>query len=108
MTRDELVEAVTEALYLSPGLEVLPPDTDWEHVVAEATVDIAIPLVTEAIAQAICDTAFEVFVAADGHRAIKVHLHHEGLTEAEKIARSWQPGPKPPMRVMERIYDDEG
>jgi hypothetical protein len=107
VTHDELVEAVADALYLSDDLEKIPPGTDWEHVVAAAAVDVVIPMVTEAIGDAIRDVAFEVFVASDGERSIKVDLHHEGLTKAEKIARAWQPGPKPPMRVMERIYDDE-
>lgn len=39
------------------------------------------------ISQAITNKAFEVFVATDGQRSIRVHPEHEGLTLAAQIAR---------------------
>jgi len=92
VTRDELVEAVTEALYLSPGLEVLPPDTDWEHVVAAATVDVVLPMVTEAVAAAI---GAKRRARLEEWADIGDDAHEAGMEFAfriaERIAREWRP-----------------
>lgn len=44
-------------------------------------------MVSDELAEAITNTAFEVFVDTDGHKSIRVHPEHEGLTLAAQVVR---------------------
>jgi rubrerythrin len=56
-------------------------------------------MLLEAVANTLRDVAFRVGPDTDGYNSINVHLHHEGLTLAAEIVRTWVcPTCAPPVR----------